>query len=348
MSSRQINDTIDVLQTAYGANGQTRPIVAMPGRVGSLRRNQQPQPRPIQQDSHDSPRASYVSLGETEFTTTSIQTYPTATDIPQNLRQPPQAARPMDPRFADPRPIDPQASLRDSSSSVVSFLNQNGVPQRQRSNTTVTRTTNTPMSPMSNAKDSQVSLDRGYFNSYLNFPEPKEPVRYNGLSWHANKSPLGAGLRDIPERISSRFSRRSLPSAQSDMTYMKGGSGFDKSVEDLTLLQRARRVSLTTIFLAVAAAILIIEECVVGAVWALVLSKRSNGMNPFARGYFGSKATNFVGSAIAALIGLTIQWFLYPKLARSRIALQIWSFLLVFLTYMGCCIASGVVSKLEA
>ncbi|EKG18385.1 hypothetical protein MPH_04386 [Macrophomina phaseolina MS6] len=350
MSTRQISDTINVLQTAYGANGQTRPIVAMPGRVGSLRRNQQPPARAVQQDPHESPRASYISLSETEYTTTSIQTYPTATDIPQNIRPPPQAARLVNPRYVETPPAGPQFSMRDSSSSVVSFLNQNGVPRRQPSETTVTHvvTRSNPLSPMSQSRESPVSLDRGYFNSYLNFPDPKESQRYNGLSWHVNKNSFIGGLKDIPERMSSRFSRRSLPTADSNISYMKGGSGFDKSVEDLTLLQRARKVSITTILLAVIAAIFIIEECVIGAVWALVLSERSNGMDPFAREYFGSKAMNVVGSAIAALVGLTIQWFLYPKLARSRIALQLWSFILIFLTYMGCCIASGVAGKLEA
>lgn len=340
MSTRQISDTIDVLQTTYGPNGQTRPVVAMPGRVGSFRRKHAPA-RPVRPDAHDSPRASYISLDETEYSTSTMDTYPRAP--PQAARGPPQAARPLDPRAVDPRVVDPRSATprsnnRSSSNpSVVSFLNQNGFPQRQPSTTLTSRST----------PDSEVSLDRGYFNSYIPYPDHKDPARYNGLSWHVNKSMFVGGLKDIPERMSTRFSRRSLPTADSDMPFIKGGSAFDRSVEDLTLMGRARKISLTTILLTVAAAIFVIEECVMGAVWAFVLSKRANGMNAFARGYFGSKAMNFVGSVIAALIGLTIQWFLHAKLARSRIALQIWSFILIFLTYMGCCIASGVVSRLE-
>lgn len=323
MTTKQMDDGPLLPQTVFDPNGRSRPLVAMPGRVGSVRRNQ-PATRSIRPDAHDSFRASYVPLDESGSTNTSTQTSPTP------IRQPAQAVIP---------PLDlgnTSLGLNDhnASPSVVSFLNQNGFPQPQvpqQSNTTVVgRCTY------------EVSLDRGYFNNFL--PSPKEPERYQGLSWHMNKSPLVNDSKDIPEHMCAISSTRS---AESNTSLMKGSSGFEKSVEDLTLMQRARKAKLTTIILAIIAIILFLEECVMGAVWALLLSKRSNGANAFARGYFESKAMNFVGSAIGALLGLTIQWFLHPKLSQSRIALQLWSFVLIFLIYMGCCIAAGMAKRLE-
>lgn len=323
MTTKQMDDGPLLPRTVYDPNGRSRPLVAMPGRVGSVRRNQ-PATQSIRPDAHDSFRASYVPLDESGSTSTSTQT------SPPPIRQPAQAVIP---------PLDlGNAGLglndHNTSPSVVSFLNQNGFPQPQapqQSNTTVVgRCTY------------EVSLDRGYFNNFL--PSPKEPERYQGLSWHMNKSPLVNDSKDIPEHMSAISSTRS---AESNTSFMKGSSGFEKSVEDLTLMQRARKAKLTTILLAIIAIVLFLEECVMGAVWALLLSKRSNGANAFARGYFESKAMNFIGSAIGAIVGLTIQWFLHPKLSQSRIALQLWSFVLIFLIYMGCCIAAGMAKRLE-
>ncbi|KAK0653979.1 hypothetical protein DIS24_g5673 [Lasiodiplodia hormozganensis] len=324
MTTKQMDDGPLLPQTVYDPNGRSRPLVAMPGRVGSVR-SRQPATRTIRPDAHDSFRASYVPLDEPGSTNP-----PTQTSSPAPIRPPAQAVIP---------PLDlgnDGLGLNDhnTSPSVVSFLNQNGFPQpqaSQQSNATVI-----------GQYTYEVSLDRGYFNNFL--PSLKQPERYQGLSWHMNKSPLVNDSKDIPEQMSAISSTRS---ADSNTSLMKGSSGFEKSVEDLTLIQRARKAKLTTILLAIIAIILFLEECVMGAVWALLLSKRSNGANAFARGYFESKAMNFVGSAIGALLGLTIQWFLHPKLSQSRVALQLWSFVLIFLIYMGCCIAAGMAKRLE-
>ncbi|KAL0264579.1 hypothetical protein SLS55_000529 [Diplodia seriata] len=273
-----------------------------------------------------------MPLNEPGCTNTSTQTSPT--DVGQSIRLPAQAAiSPLVFRNDDSQPHD-----YNTSPSVVSFLNQNGFPQ--------------PKAPQTNATvigrcTYEVSLDRGYFNNFLPSPTTKEPEHHNKLSWHINKSPLVNESKDIPENMSTMSSSRSVPSADSNKPFMNGTSGFEKSEEDLTLVQRAKKTRLTTIFLALVAIVFFLEECVMGAVWALLLSKRSNGASAFARGYFESKAMNFVGSAVGALIGLTIQWFLYPKLSQSRVALQLWSFILIFLTYMGCCIAAGMAKRLE-
>ncbi|OJD35835.1 uncharacterized protein BKCO1_15000117 [Diplodia corticola] len=326
MAAKHMDDGPLLPQTVYDPkHDRTRPIVAMPGRVGSVRSGQSTI-RSFRPGAHDSFRASYVPLNEPGSTNTSTHNFPT---------EPAQAAIP--PLIF--RNDASQAYDYNTSPSVVSFLNQNGVPQpkgpQQTNATVIGRCTY------------EVSLDRGYFNHFISSPTPKELEQHRGPSENTDKSPLIGDSKDIPENMSTKSSSRSLPSSDSNIVFMKGTSGFEKSEENLTLVRRARKTGLTTIFLAIVAMTFFLEECVMGAVWALLLSKRSNGASAFARGYFESKAMNFVGSAIGALVGLSVQWFLYPKLSRNRVALQLWSFVLIFLTYMGCCIAAGMAKRLE-
>lgn len=178
-----------------------------------------------------------------------------------------------------------------------------------------------------------------HFNNPIPFPDHQEPTRYNGLSWHMNSNPT-------PSRdgTPSHLSHRSLPTSSSDHTSISD----DATLLPTRMKKKNKRALTTTILLAVAATALVLEEWVVGAVWALELSKRVNGLDRgFARGYFESKAANFAGSALAAVVGLGAQWLLHARLAESKVALQLWGFILVFLTYMGCCLASGVARRLE-
>ncbi|KAF2091250.1 hypothetical protein K490DRAFT_62570 [Saccharata proteae CBS 121410] len=106
-----------------------------------------------------------------------------------------------------------------------------------------------------------------------------------------------------------------------------------------------RRFPLMAILLAIVAVLLVSEEIVFGAIWSQVLEKTYTSHNTFLNGYFGSKIPNFVGALIAGILGLGLQMVLHKQLVKDRITLHLWSFILIFVTYMGCCVAAGVAHR---
>ncbi|KAK7540163.1 hypothetical protein IWX49DRAFT_592947 [Phyllosticta citricarpa] len=88
---------------------------------------------------------------------------------------------------------------------------------------------------------------------------------------------------------------------------------------------------------------LVVEEVVLGALWIFIFSLRSPEV--FFQAYFGTKIQNLIAAVIVALVGLVLQGRFFKQLTQDQLTLQLWSFLLVFTTYLAASIAAGVIKK---
>ncbi|KAF2139849.1 uncharacterized protein K452DRAFT_299832 [Aplosporella prunicola CBS 121167] len=106
-----------------------------------------------------------------------------------------------------------------------------------------------------------------------------------------------------------------------------------------------RKISLLVILLSSVSVLLLSEEIVLGALWSLVLTKQEAWQNAFLSAYFESKIPNAVGAAVAGALMLALQAVMHRQLVESRAALMLWSFVVVFVTFLGCCVAFGVAHR---
>ncbi|KAK8246044.1 hypothetical protein IWZ00DRAFT_339337 [Phyllosticta capitalensis] len=112
--------------------------------------------------------------------------------------------------------------------------------------------------------------------------------------------------------------------------------------------KRARRrtppISRTAMVLGAAFATLLVEEVVLGALWIFLFSLQSPEL--FVQAYFGTKIQNLIAAVIVAMVGLALQGKFFKQLTQDQLTLQLWSFLLIFTTYLAASIAAGVIKKI--
>ncbi|KAK7529489.1 uncharacterized protein J3D65DRAFT_672444 [Phyllosticta citribraziliensis] len=89
---------------------------------------------------------------------------------------------------------------------------------------------------------------------------------------------------------------------------------------------------------------LVVEEVVLGALWIFMFSLRSPEV--FFQAYFGTKIQNLIAAVVVAMIGLALQGRFFKQLTQDQLTLQLWSFLLIFTTYLAASIAAGAIKKI--
>ncbi|KAK7514346.1 uncharacterized protein IWZ02DRAFT_493444 [Phyllosticta citriasiana] len=188
-------------------------------------------------------------------------------------------------------------------------------------------------------RSSTASTHEGYFDPRLAPPANVYDVGspFSPGAYEQDAQTQGGGLDTDPSATPGTL----FPPLSKEETAQATTTSSSKSSKPAR--RRIPVVSGTAMVLGAVFISLVVEEVILGALWIFIFSLRSP--ENFFQAYFGTKIQNLIAAVIVALVGLVLQGRFFKQLTQDQLTLQLWSFLLVFTTYIAASIAAGVIKK---